>query len=46
MLPSSFTVTIEYGDIDEVFSNLFLVNSSNVNAVHVIDLWKYFWFQT
>lgn len=37
MLPSSFTVAIEYGDIDEMFSNLFLVNSDNVNAVHEID---------
>lgn len=38
MLPSSFTVALEYGDIDEMFSNWFLVNSDNVNVVHVIDL--------
>lgn len=38
MLPASFTVAIECGDIDEMFSNLFLVSSDNVNAAHEIDL--------
>lgn len=46
MLLSSFTVAAESGGLGEMFSNLFLVNSGNVNIGHEIDLWKDFWYQT